>query len=137
MPQTYCLTIRYDTFLFFGSIRDTNMIWLIKFKAAMGASSSVNMDGSDAIYATGVVFADTEKNAKTLLQEYLHSDHITLNINEINAEQFDPENIEGAANEIADIRQCVLGISEKKSVALANAISSEAYDYLESIKGDK
>ncbi len=110
------------------------MIWLIKFKAAMGVSSSVNMDGSDAIYATGVVLADTEKSAKTLLQEYLHSDHISLNINEINAEQFDPENIEGSADEIADIRQCVLGINEKKPVALANAISSEAY---ESIKGDK
>ena len=136
MSQTYYLTIRYDTSSF-GSTRDVNMIWLIKFKAAMGVSSSVNMDGSDAIYATGVVLADTEKSAKTLLQEYLHSDHITLNINEINAEQFDSENIEGSVDEIADIRQCALGISENKPVALANAISSEAHDYLESIKGDK
>lgn len=113
-----------------------NTIWLIKFKAAMGVSSSVNLDSSDAIYATGVVFADTEKSAKTLVQEHLHSDHITLDINEINAEQFDSENIEGSADEIADIRQCVLGISEKKPVALANAISSEAHDYLESMKGE-
>lgn len=113
------------------------MIWLIKFKAAMGASSSLNMDGSAAIYATGVVFADTDRSAKAALQNYLHIDHITLNIDEINAEPYQLENLEGTDEEIADIKKCVSRVNESKPVELANAISSEAYDYLESIKGDE
>jgi hypothetical protein len=119
----------------FSSIKDVNMIWLIKFKAAMGVSSSLNMDGSDSIYATAVVFADTGENAKAALQDYLRSDHIALHADEINAEQYRIENLEGSDDEIADIKQCASRVNEENPIALANAISSEAYEYLESARG--
>lgn len=111
------------------------MIWLIKFNAAMGISSSLNMDGSDSVYATAVVFADTGTNAKAALQEYLRSDHITLNVDGINAEQYKVENLIGSDDEIADIKQCASQVNEVNPIALANAISSEAHEYLKSAKG--
>lgn len=113
-----------------------NMIWLIKFKAEMGASSSLNMDGSDAIYATGVVLANTAYSAIAALQEYLRADHITLNPNKVTAEQYETADIEGTEDGIADIKKCASHVNESKPVELANAISSEVHDYLNPTKED-
>jgi hypothetical protein len=104
------------------------MIWLIKFKGEMGVASSLNMDGSDAVYATGVVFANTAESATDVLQEYLRADHITLQANEVTAEQYKADCIKGTADEIAEIKQCALLVNENNPVKLANAISSEAYE---------
>lgn len=101
----------------------------------MGASSSLNMDGSDALYATGVVLANAADSAIAALQDYLRADHITLHPNQVTAEQYETANIEGTDDEIADIKKCVSRLNESKPVELANAISSEAHDYLESTKG--
>lgn len=104
------------------------MIWLIKFKGEMGVSSSLNMDGSDAVYATGVVFANTAESAIAVLQEYLRADHIRLRIDEVTAEQYKVDCIKGTEDEIAEIKQCALLVNENSPVKLANAISSEAYE---------
>lgn len=101
-------------------------IWLVHFKARIGESSPMNMDGSEFAFAIGIVSAISLMQAVAELDIFLVNHQLEL-VNIQGCEKYSPEQYSDASSKSKEIQAAVHELSVKGiNVTIACGITSEA-----------